>query len=261
VTIKTPSGAGNDGGSKGGQSNGGADSGHDDGGTDDGGGDGGTGDDGGTGNDGGGKQTYTAQEYTAAQRDLHRFKEKARKAEADIATLRNQIAALEAKGQSTGSAEEQLAAARKRAEEAEARTASLESSVTEGRRLQALLPALQKLGFRDDAQELLDMVDLNEIEIESTSKGRWTAHGVDAVARSVKERFPYAFGGGKVTGLNGGTAGGGSGGKGDGGTWTAQRVNELEVKLKREGKYHTPEGKAQYAAAVKSYMDQKAASS
>lgn len=253
-------GTGDNGGGKGSNS-GGTGSENNDGGGDDDDSGGDDGNDDGEGGDGGGEnqpRTYTEAEYRQAQKDLHRFKERAKKAEGDLKSLNARLTELEAKGKDPKDLEARIAEAETKRQEAESKATELENSVIEGRRMSALMPALTKLGFREDAHELLDLVDLSDIEIELTSKGRWTAHGVEDVVKAIKGKYPYAFDAAKVKGLNGGTAGGGGKGGGKETAWTAQKVNELETKLKRDKRWHTADGRKEYEDAVKSWREQKA---
>lgn len=218
-------------------------------------GDGGTGDgDGGQGDSG---KPVSRADHQRALADLHRFKSKAKETEDALAAVKKEIRDLKAAAEKPDDFKTKYERLLEEQQELKGERDSLKSSVVLAERHRAVLPELTKAGFREDAAELLELLDMGDLEVEVTSTGRFLVHGVSDFVETAKKKFPYAFSRPPVRGVNGGGGGGSSGGGAP--VWTAEKVHELESKLRKEKKFDTPDGKAQYAAAVKGFREHKAA--
>lgn len=221
---------------------GGAQSGSDDG---DGGADtGGDGDEGGSGG-GSGPKPINPDDHRRAIDDLNRYKRKA----ADEAKAR---AAIEAKLADTERKMkgEDIDSLRQRAEEAEREKETLKTRVITSEKRRALLPALTEAGFRSDATKIIDALDLDDLEVEFSTHGNISVHGIQDFVKKVKRDYPFAFEPKKAAKVNAGGSGGGSSGSRE---WTPASLVELELKCKKTGDMKP------YNAAMTEYIEQKKA--
>lgn len=210
---------------------------------------------GGTGKGDEGKHVSRADHQRALD-DMHRFKSEARKSQEKLDALAAEVAAAKAaKDHEAGnfkSLYEQSEAARI---EEKKTTETLKRSVITSERARAAFPKLKAAGLRDDAHGLLDKLqtELEEIEVEATSSGRFICHGVDLFVEKVKKDYGFAFGSIKAPRTNsGGGSGGGGGGNGKR-SWTPDDIVKLEREGKRKGDMTA------YRTAVAEYNEQKQA--
>lgn len=71
---------------------------------------------------------------------------------------------------------------------------SLATSLITREKYSALLKEATKMGLREEAVQDLDLVDLSEISIETTSTGRYNILGADKYAQKLKSLRPHWFG-------------------------------------------------------------------
>jgi hypothetical protein len=178
-------------------------------------------------------------EFERVLADMHRQKEAKRAAETELTTLRQSVEELQTKlaaGNSDFKALFEAEKAKHAAAKAEAD--GLKKAVHYNERYRAAYPELKKAGLRNDAENLIDAMKLDTIEIEATSNGRFLCNGVDKFIEAAKATFPYAFEKPQTPIVNGGT---GSGTPGAAQQWTPKALFELEqqCKAKRDmGPYH-----------------------
>lgn len=196
------------------------------------------------------------KDHQRALTDLHRFKAKANQADGRIADLEAKVRELTASQEKPDDWKAKYERLEAERQSIATERDNLKTSVVLAERHRAVLPELRKAGFREDADELLELVALDDLEVEVTSAGRFIVHGVESFVESVKKKFPYAFAPKKTSGNYAG--GGASGGNGQG-EWTPEKINALEDKLKKEKTWHTQEGQAQYATAVRSFRESRRA--
>lgn len=216
---------------------------HDDGGA--GGGKGDKGDDGG----GGKGDTVSKADHQRALDDLHKYKKDKRILQTKLDEQARRIAALE-KGKSPDGEDW-----KKKYEESEAKNQTLRQNFIDGEKYKALVPALNALGLRKGGEKLIDLIDLEELEVEVTDRGRVTVLDVEAFAKKIRQENDWAFEARRSSQVNGGGGGkdnGGGGGKGKT-VWTPEKLVEFERECKRKG---TPE---KYQAAYKEFLEQRKA--
>ena len=218
-------------------SDGGAGTGDDDaGGGADGGGEGG--------GEGGDDKPVKRSDHQRALDDLNRFKRKA----ADEAKERQRLAArldeLERKGKG-----EDIEALKADLETVRGEKEQLRASVIKSEKNRAILPALMEAGLRPDAKKILEHLNTEDLEVEISTHGNITVHGVDDFVKKVKREYAFAFESKKATKVNGG--GGGSNDGGGKQEWTPGALVDLERQCKKKGDMKP------YNAAVAEYLEQK----
>lgn len=133
-------------------------------------------------------------ELESYRNDMHKFKQKAKEAEARLEELERAREEEERKrleeSDDFKSLNERL---KRQLEERDQEVNKLRGNVKYSERYRAVLPKLKELHLRDDALNLLDHETLEEIDLEATSNGRFIAHGVDEFAESFKKKYPFAF--------------------------------------------------------------------
>ncbi len=190
-------------------------------------------------------------DHERALNDMHKFKESARVAAADAAAAKARVEELNQKlslqnkdyeGLFTQEKEKRVAVEKEKDE--------LKKSVVYAERYRAAYPKLKAAGLRDDAENLIEVMDFNTIEIEATSNGRFICNGVEAFIEAQKVKFPYAFQNPNAPIVNGASGGGAPGTPQQ---WTAESLYQLEqqCKVKRD--------MAPYYAAVGEYKKQRRA--
>ena len=232
-------GAGNQGGDGGAGGAGDDDGSGDDGGADD----QNEGNEGGGGDSGAGKKISPA-DHERALKDLQRYKQRARESTTRLANLERELQEL--KAGKDGKKADDLAA---KLSEEQQRNKDLQTSIIESQKFRELVPALKKAGLTDGAENLIEMLDLEDLDHEVTSKGRVNIIGLESFVEDVKKRFPYAFASKKTPRVNGGGSGTGFG---DGKKkWDGESLFKLEKECRKKGEM------TKYHAAVKEYLQQK----
>jgi hypothetical protein len=172
-------------------------------------------------------------DHQRALGDLHKFKSKNQENEARLSELTATVESLQTKI-STGAKDfESLHKTEKeKREAAEAETKRLKQNVIYAERHRAVYPALKKAGLRDDAENLLDVMNLDEIEVEATTAGRFIVNGVDAWVEGAKAKYPYAFQKPGTPVVNGSSGNGAPPGQEK---WSPGRLWALEVECRKKG--------------------------
>lgn len=177
-------------------------------------------------------QTVPKSELEKALNDLHRFKAAAKERDDQVRSLTATLEDLKTKQQTANKDYESLYVSEKtKREELEASNKKLLSNVVATERHRAAYPALKKAGLRDDAENLIDAMDLTTIEIEATSSGRWMANGVDPFVEAAKLKYPYAFQKPNAPHVHGSTGSGIV----VGATWSPDKLFVLEQECKKKG--------------------------
>lgn len=206
---------------------------------------------GGTGDDkGGGKKTVAFDDHKRALDDLHRYKGKAKELQTSFDSLKSEFDTLKTKVAADGNDYKSLYDAEKtKTADLSQKTERLTGSVFHGERYRAVYPELKKAGLRDDAANLIDRLNLEEVEVEATSTGRFNCLGVSAFVEKVKAEFPYAFEHRKAGKVNSGGAGGGSDDTPK--DWTPDKLVKLEKDCRLKGNMEP------YHKAYKEYREKK----
>lgn len=203
--------------------------------------DGGAGDEGSQGDD---DKPVARSDHRRALDDLNRFKKKASDEAKARELLQRKLDEAERKGKG-----EDIEDLKQRLADAETRSESLKAGIIKSEKNRALLPALTEAGLRADARKMLDHLDLDGLEVEISTHGNITVHGVAEFVKKVKREYPFAFEVKKAANVNGG--GGGNSRADSGKDWTPTSLVELERTCKKKGDMKP------YYEAVKVYQDQK----
>jgi hypothetical protein len=190
-------------------------------------------------------ETVAKADHQRALDDLARFKKEARTLKQRNDELDKRLKALE-KGK-TPDGEDW----KKKYEDAEEKNSRLKQNFVDGEKYKALVPALHALGLRKGGEKLIDLIDLEDLEVEMTDRGRVTILNVEDFAKKVKRDNDWAFDAKKSSKVN-------SGGGGDSGgnrtvEWTAEKLVEYERECKRKGE---PE---KYKKAYQQFLEQRSA--
>lgn len=124
------------------------------------------------------------------------------------------------------------------ATEAKEETARLKKALVVDRKNQAIREAALKAGIRREALEDLDLIDLEDVTIETTSTGRVNVIGVPQAVQRLKTLRPHWFGN-PAPGVNPETPGVSSAG----GPVTVKDLMEAERKAKQSGDWSDYRGK------------------
>jgi len=204
------SGGGNDGGSGGGQSAG-------------------------NGSDSNGQSAMVPKkDLERALGDLHRFKDQARSQASQITELQSQIESLKTKQAADANDYKALYESEKaKSAETVQKYTDLLGHTVKTERHRAAYPALKKAGLRDDAESLIDVMDMSPMHVEATSSGRFSVDGVEDWVEAQKLKFPYAFQKPNGPNVNGSTGNGGH--QGGPVRHTAASLYALEQECRKKG--------------------------
>jgi hypothetical protein len=128
-------------------------------------------------------------DHEKALRDLHEFKRKSREFEAQLEGMK------ESELKKNQQWEEYAKKKELEAEEAKTKAAKLEKTYLNDRKFSVVKDAVSKLGIRAEAIQDLEMLDLSEVTIETTSTGKLNVLGADKFAERLKALRPHWFGG------------------------------------------------------------------
>lgn len=146
-------------------------------------------------------------DHKRALDDMHKFKKQSRDKDATITELQAKLQETESirlrekedyKGLYEKTAKE-LQNERERREQ-------LKVNVLRSEKHRSVYPALKKAGLRDDAEKLLDNESFDDLEVETTSEGRFLVHGVESYVDRFKENYGFAFENKAVARINAGGA-------------------------------------------------------
>lgn len=209
-------------------------------GDDDGSGGAGAGDDGDGGDD---DKPVPRADHRRAVDDAMRYKRKLADAEKARKAAEDRAAEIERKSKG-----EDVESYKKRAEDAESERESLKQRVVNGEKHRQLLPALTEAGFRSDAHNLLTSIDMEALEVEFSTHGNMTVHGIADFVKKLKKEYPYAFQSKQAPNVNSGGGGNRGGGSED---WTPEKLDSLERECKKKGDM------TRYRKAVAEWQEQK----
>ena len=194
------------------------------------------------------KSPVNWDDHQRAVKDMLRFKDQSKAEAARVAALQSQIEELSTKMSAQNKDYETLYSSEKQKREAiEAEKNKLLGNVLNSERYRAAYPALKKAGLRDDAENLIEMMGLDAIEVEATSAGRFVCTGVDEFAEAAKVKHPYAFQKAAAPVVNSSS---GNGTFNQGEKWTPAKLVALESECKKKGDM------APFKAAFESWKSQ-----
>lgn len=109
----------------------------------------------------------------------------------------------------------------------------LSQSVVKDKKISAVREAALKSGIRQEALQDLEMLELRDVQVETTSTGRINVLGAETAISNLKTLRPHWFGGSSGPGVNTNTPG--VTGNGTPGTVTIQQVITAEKEAKKTG--------------------------
>ena len=191
------------------------------------------------------KEFVSKEDHERAIKDLHKYKAKAKeleKKEADATTKRMKD---EQKWQELAEARE------KEAKEAKDEADRIRTSYLGDRKYSVLHAECAKLGIRPEALSDLEGLDLEDLQVETTSTGKINVLGASEFARRLKTTKPHWFTDQKSTKINPG----GSRIIDSGEAVTPAMIYEAEKKGKKSGDL------SEYNELNKKYFQQRAGAS
>lgn len=194
------------------------------------------------------KSPVNWDDHQRAVKDMLKFKDQSKAEAARVLELQAKLEELNTKVSAQNKDFETLYASEKAKRQAiEDEKNKLLGNVLNSERYRAAYPALKKAGLRDDADNLVEVMGLDSIEVEATSTGRFVCSEVDRFVETAKAKFPYAFQKPGAPVVNGSS---GNGTFNQGEKWTPAKLVALESECKKKGDM------APFKAAFESWKSQ-----
>lgn len=128
------------------------------------------------------------------KRDMFKFKERYKQTEAEKLKLEQKVQELEsARLKEKEDFKSLYEAEKERREGVESKLTSISQNLAYDKKFTAVYPALKKAGLQDSAEKYLSSENFDELELETTSGGRYVVHGVDTYVNKYKEENPILF--------------------------------------------------------------------
>lgn len=134
----------------------------------------------------------------------------------------------------------------KEAQEALEQKEMLKKAVITDKKMSAIRTAAMKAGVLDSALDDIDLLNWNDVEVETTSTGRINVVGADEAVKRLKTLKPHWFGK-TVSKINGKVPEA----KGESGLVTLEKLNKLRKEAMKSGDYSA------YKPAFEAYQAQK----
>jgi hypothetical protein len=145
------------------------------------------------------KGTVSFSEFKSVKDDMHRFKDEARKNAEELQKLKDKDMRDKDQWKEYASAKE------KEANEYKTKYETVTKSITERAKISQVREAALKLGLVDTAIDDLEMMDLKDVVVETTSTGRINVIGAKAAAERIKSIRPHWFSENRTPNVNGNT--------------------------------------------------------
>lgn len=133
------------------------------------------------------KEVVSKADHERALADMHKFKRELEKMKTDKETEKT------AKMKEQQQWKELAEAKEREASELKSSNDRLQQSYLNEKRFTALKSACEKLGLRAEAAPDLDLVDISEVQIETTSTGKINVLGAEKFAERLKTVRPHWF--------------------------------------------------------------------
>lgn len=126
--------------------------------------------------------------------DLMKHKTKSRTLEGVVESLKQEIADMKKGNLKEKEDYKALYEAEVEAhKETKRRADGLKTNVSYSEKHRAAYPALKRAGLLDDAEKLISEAELDKLELEVTSSGRFNVIGIDTFVETFKNEYPFAF--------------------------------------------------------------------
>lgn len=149
--------------------------------------------DNGSGDDG---EKVSYSQFKSVKDDMHRFKEEARKKDEELKSLRDKDLKDKEQWKEYGAAKE------KEATDWKSKFETLSESIRDRHKLSAVREACLKLGLVETAMDDLELIELKDVVVETTSTGRVNVIGAKAAAERIKSIRPHWFSDKRVPNVN-----------------------------------------------------------
>lgn len=137
--------------------------------------------------DEGGEQSVSYSQFKSVKDDMHRFKEELKKRDDQLKALQEKDLKDKEQWKEYGSAKE------KEATEWKTKYETLSDSIRDRAKVSAVREAALKLGLVESAVEDLELMDLKDVVVETTSTGRVNVIGAKSAAERIKSVRPHWF--------------------------------------------------------------------
>jgi hypothetical protein len=209
-----------------------------------------------SGNDSGkGKDDFVPKSaYEGVKGDLHKWKTRAKENEKNLNKLKDEFSALKERLEGEDDWKTKADRYKSEADEWKGKAQNFQKGLVYTEKHRAVFAELKKLGLRDDAERYLEYEDFEDIEVETTSKGRVEVLGAKDWAANYYNRNKILFESKKSPGVN--SSDGRGTGSGESEKITPSMVVEAERLAKKTGK---PEHMAEYKKKLELYNKQRRA--
>lgn len=134
-----------------------------------------------------GDESVPYKEFKSVKDDMHRFKEENRKLAEELKSLRDKDMRDKEQWKEFGSAKEQ------EANEWKSKYDALSKSIMERAKLTAVKEQAMKLGLVESAYEDLELLEMRDVVVETTSTGKVNVIGAKSAAERIKSLKPHWF--------------------------------------------------------------------
>jgi len=142
-------------------------------------------------------ESVSYAQFKSVKDDMHRFKEELKKRDDMLKSLQEKELKDKEQWKEYGSAKE------KEATEWKTKYETLSDSIRDRAKVSAVREAALKLGLVESAVEDLELMDLKDVVVETTSTGRVNVIGAKSAAERIKSVRPHWFAENRVPSVNG----------------------------------------------------------
>jgi hypothetical protein len=185
-------------------------------------------------------------EYEKLQLDLKKFQTDSQKLAEQLTNTNKELLTLKKQqSESQGDFKSLYETEKAAREEWEQKHGKLKENLFFNEKYRAAQSAVVKAGMKTDALKILDSQTFEELQVETTSNGRFLVHGAETFAEKMKREYGFAFETPKAPNVNGG---GGNPPPNNDQELTAAYIVELEKKDPAKYKEMLPKYLAQRKA-------------
>lgn len=145
------------------------------------------------------------EDHERAIQDMHKYKKNWKDSQSEITNLKSRLGELEkSRLEEKEDFKSLYEQERENHQQTRDKEQKLKQSLLYTERYRAIYPKLVELGLRNDAVKILERENLDDLEVETTSEGRFLVHGVETFAERFKRDYPFAFEARKAPNINSG---------------------------------------------------------
>lgn len=182
------------------------------------------------------KETVSKADHQRALDDMMKFKKDLQTERETNSNLKTRLEALETeKKSSAGDFKSLYEQTKSQLEEKSQSYDKLKGNLVLTQKYSEVQKEVSKLGLKTEFIPMLEKENLDSLQFETTSQGRFIVHGADVFAQDFKKRFPSAFDTAKAPNINSGGGAGGGGNTDDNAEITPSMLFQCEQACKTKG--------------------------